>query len=226
MMSAKAWSSSAPSVGQEDPAAGALGHEVQGVLAADIAAGVVGDRHDHDRIDHGVGQLRRFERRRGSRRVLVVSPPSVTTTITLRPWRGSRARCARQIDRVVQRRAGLAVQQLRARARATRRLRVKWLLFADLVVEGVERQRVLGIALGEQRVQEARRRIGLVLQFLGGGAAGVDQQRRPRAAARSGARRRRSPAARRCRGSRSRLSRACRPARRRCSSRWPGRAPG
>ena len=50
------------------------------------------------------------------------------------------------------------------------------MLHGDFVIEAVERDGVLRIALREQGAQEARGGIGLVLQFLGGGAAGIDQQ--------------------------------------------------
>ena len=100
MMSLNAWSSSAPDGRREDPAAGALRHEFQRVLAADVAPGIVGDGHHHDRVDHGVGQLRGFQRLVQIAGVLVVSPPSVTTTITLRPCAVFQA-CDAQIDGIV-----------------------------------------------------------------------------------------------------------------------------
>ena len=54
-------SSSAPSGGLEDAAAGALATGGEGVLAADIAARVVGDGDDEDGIDNGVGELGGFD---------------------------------------------------------------------------------------------------------------------------------------------------------------------
>ena len=62
MMELNALSRSGPMVGMKVASAGAFGHEFQGVLAADIAAGFVGDGHDHNGVDDGVGQLRRFQR--------------------------------------------------------------------------------------------------------------------------------------------------------------------
>ena len=50
------------------------------------------------------------------------------------------------------------------------------LLFADFPVEGVEGGAILEIALAQQGAKKARGGIGFVLEFLGGGAAGVHHE--------------------------------------------------
>ena len=81
----------------------------------------------------------------------------------------------RQEDGVVERRTGVAVKRLQPGFQRPV-IMGEGMLQGDVVVEAIERHGVLGIALREQGTQEARGGIGLVQQFLVGGAAGIHQQ--------------------------------------------------
>ena len=82
---------------------------VKGMLAADIAAGIVGDRHDQHRIDRRIGQLRGIERG-----VEVLHAGGVAAVGDDHHHLAALARfqvAGCQVNRVVERRAGFSLDQ-------------------------------------------------------------------------------------------------------------------
>ena len=144
------------------------------MLSADVAAGVVGDGHHQDGIDYGVGELRGFERaveilRAGGVAAVGDDQDDLAAVVVFELSRS-------QPDRIVERRAGFRFQ---ASQRALERGGVAREVgqLAHFVIEGVEGERVLRVAFGEQRAQEAVHRFQFVFQLLGRRAAVIDQQR-------------------------------------------------
>ena len=122
---------------REYTAAGALGERGERVLAADVAPGLVDDRHHEHGINHRVGQLRGFGRRAGNRLWLVVSPPSVTITRTLRPvpvFDIARS----EKNRIVKRRSRFA-RSTRSECSIDGNVARETVLLDDLPIEAVER---------------------------------------------------------------------------------------
>ena len=106
-MPSNALSISAPRRRMKYLSAGSLRQRGESIFSADITPRVVGDGHDQDRINHGIGQLRRFGG--AIEGVGYGVPPSVTTISTLRPWPILNI-ARRQQNRVVQRGSPFAVE--------------------------------------------------------------------------------------------------------------------
>ena len=162
-----------PERGEEGAAAGPFGHEGQDVLTADVAAGVVGNRHDHHRIDGGIGQLGGFERLVGSGLGVGV--------VAVGDDDNDFAACAlferprAEEDGVEERRRALRNQVVEALFE--RQVVVREVAeLRDVGIDAVEGHGVAGAAFGEERAQKPAGRIGFVLQILAGGAAGIDHQ--------------------------------------------------
>ena len=152
-------------------------------------------------IDHGIGQLRRFQRlvagraswwcrRHRSSRRSPCGPRGSPAPARRSRWRRtatSRPRRCSSFELPLE--AGVVAREP---------------ALLDVVVEAEERHPVRRIALRQQRVQELRRRSRFRTSGPWRSSRWCPPAGRPRAAGRSAARRPRSPAARRCRRSRNR----------------------